>query len=364
MKDIQDKFLELTHEHHSLSFEIFKSTTYQIFDNHVPLKKRYVRANQAPFINKNISKEIMKRTRLRNKFFKTKNELDRENYNRHHNFCVTLMRKEKKKYFSNFKSSDIIDNKKIWKTVKPIFTDKIPTKSKIILVDENIISQENSQDIVIEDVISDDKAVSEVFNEFFINIVPNLNIVPEFNFEKQLFDTPDKIFNSIRQFEEHPSIAMIKMKNRSSFFSFSPITYENVLEKVENLNVAKTSQQSDIPTKILKQNSKFFAKYFYQNINYCIENSVFPNDLKLADVTPIHKKKSKSKKDNYRPVSILPNISKVYEKLIYEQIRSYFENILSRYQCGFRKGYNAQHCLMVLIEKWKKSVDNRGAFGA
>ena len=74
MKDIQDKFLELTHEHHSLSFEIFKSTTYQIFDNHVPLKKRYVRANQAPFINKNISKEIMKKTRLRNKFFN--NSLD------------------------------------------------------------------------------------------------------------------------------------------------------------------------------------------------------------------------------------------------------------------------------------------------
>ena len=133
---------------------------------------------------------------------------------------------------------------------------------------------------------------------------------------------------------------------------------------VNTLNTAKVSQQSDIPTKILKQNSDYFAEYFYENINQCISKSIFPSDLKLADVTLVYKKKLKNSKDNYRPVSILSNISKIYERCIYDQIQLFFDSLLSKYQCEFRRGYNAQHCLITLIEKWKKSVDNGGAFGA
>ena len=83
-----------------------------------------------------------------------------------------------------------------------------------------------------------------------------------------------------------------------------------------------------------------------------------------ADLTPAYKKKSKNSKDYYRPISILSNISEIYERCLYDQIQNFFENILSKYQCGFRKGYNAQHCLITLIEKWKKGVDNGGSFGA
>ena len=90
---------------------------------------------------------------------------------------------------------------------------------------------------------------------------------------------------------------------------------------------------------------------------------MFPPDLKLADVTPVYKNKSKNSKDNYRPVSILCNISKIYERCLYDQIQVFFYSILSKYQCGFGRGYNAQHCLITLIGKWKKSVDNGGAFG-
>ena len=91
---------------------------------------------------------------------------------------------------------------------------------------------------------------------------------------------------------------------------------------------------------------------------------IFPSDLKLADVTPVYKKKSKNSKDNYRPVSILSNISKIYERCIYDQNQLFFDSLLSKYQCGFRRGYNAQHCLVSLIEEWKKSVDNDTAFCA
>ena len=81
---------------------------------------------------------------------------------------------------------------------------------------------------------------------------------------------------------------------------------------------------------------------------------MFPPDLKLADVTPVYKKKSKNLKDNYRPVSILSNISKIYERCLYDQIEFFFDSILSKYQCEFRRGYNAQHYLITLIEKRKE----------
>ena len=90
----------------------------------------------------------------------------------------------------------------------------------------------------------------------------------------------------------------------------------------------------------------------------------FHNELKEADIVPVHKKKSKFSKENYRPISILPNISKVYERCLYDQISNFFEDVFSKYQCGFRKGYSAQHCLLVMIEKWKKIVDYGGVFGA
>ena len=89
---------------------------------------------------------------------------------------------------------------------------------------------------------------------------------------------------------------MIKKK----YFPFGPITYDYVLKNVNTLDTAKASQQSDIPTKTLKQNSNYFAEQFYENINQCmcISKSVFPSDSKLAHVIPVYKKKSEKSKDS------------------------------------------------------------------
>ena len=125
---------------------------------------------------------------------------------------------------------------------------------------------------------------------------------------------------------------MIKNKKKNDqSFSFGPLTYDDVLKKVKTLDTAKASQQSNIPTKILKPNSDYFAKFFYENINHSISKSIFPSDLKLAGVTPVYKKKSKNSKDNYRPVSILSNNSKIYERCIYDQIQLFLDSLFSKY---------------------------------
>ena len=86
--------------------------------------------------------------------------------------------------------------------------------------------------------------------------------------------------------------------------------------------------------------------------------------LKNAIITPVHEKGTKTSKDHYRPVSILSNISKIYERFIFKQMSEYFESILSKYQCGFRKGFSPHHCLLAMLEKWKLAVDNKKTFGA
>ena len=87
--------------------------------------------------------------------------------------------------------------------------------------------------------------------------------------------------------------------------------------------------------------------------------------MKRADITPVHKTDSKSAKNNYRPVSILPNISKLYERIMFKQLSEYFESsFFSKYQCGFTKGFSAQYCLVSMLEQWKSASDNMKSFGA
>ena len=86
--------------------------------------------------------------------------------------------------------------------------------------------------------------------------------------------------------------------------------------------------------------------------------------LKYADVEPVFKKDDKTDTENYRAISILPTLSKVYDRLIYNQMYPYFDKLFSKFQCRFRKGFNAQHCLITMIEKWRRSVDGGGEAGA
>ena len=90
----------------------------------------------------------------------------------------------------------------------------------------------------------------------------------------------------------------------------------------------------------------------------------FADNLKLADITPVFKKKNPLHKVNYRPVIVLPSISEAFEKLIQKQISRYINNYLSPYLCGYRKGFSSQQALMSLIENWKRVLDKKGFGGA
>ena len=131
---------------------------------------------------------------------------------------------------------------------------------------------------------------------------------------------------------------------------------------VEVLDTSK-STSGDMPTKIIKMVKESICPYLTDCINAAIYNCTFPDELKKADVSAIFRKGIPSCKENYRPISILTAMSKIYERSMGVQMNSYFKGILSALLSGFRKGYSSQHALFRATETWKRCLDNNGIAG-
>ena len=116
-------------------YDIFLGTFLNILGKWAPMKKKYLRANHATFMTKEVRKAIMMRSKLRNKFLQDKNEKSRNDYRKQRNLRVALVRRVKQQYFSSLDLNLIADNKKFWKTVKPLFSDKISHKDIISLTE-------------------------------------------------------------------------------------------------------------------------------------------------------------------------------------------------------------------------------------
>ena len=127
-------------------------------------------------------------------------------------------------------------------------------------------------------------------------------------------------------------------------FSFKSVSENDIICVINNIDSSKAYQKDNIPPSILKANVDIIAKVLHNDINL---NGSFPVNLKNADATPIFKTLERILKTNYGAISILPTLSKIYEKIFYQQIYEYFGNIFSKYLDGFRKGHSTQHCLFI-----------------
>ena len=216
-----------------------------------------------------------------------------------------------------------------------------------------------------EEILTQDNSVAKVLNNLFSNIVKTLGILDYMRSHSLATEVNDLTLKAIMKYRNHASVlTILDICKNNSIFTFSHVTKEEVLKEIGNLDTTKSSQDTDIPTKVIKQNSDIFASFICKTFNNMVDSSTFPAALKLAHITPAFKKGSKNSKENYRPISILPNISKIYERCMYKQMSDYLGNFFSKFQSGFRQGISAQHCLLAMIEKWKNSVDKGKTFGA
>ena len=141
----------------NIEYDNFENIFMELLNVHVPKRKRITRANNAPFMNKILSKAVMNQSRLRNKYLKNPTLANKRIYKRYRIFCVNLFKKEKRQYYD----PNLITDNKTWKTVKPLFSDKHSSNRNIILIED-------------EKIISEDNEVAEKMNGFFAKAVENL----------------------------------------------------------------------------------------------------------------------------------------------------------------------------------------------
>ena len=127
-----------------------------------------------------------------------------------------------------------------------------------------------------------------------------------------------------------------------------------MLAELRALNTKKSGTFQDIPVRILKQEEDIVVSPLTEIWNIeIVQNRKFSSKLKLADITPLHKKLETIFKENYRPVSLLPVVSKIFERLMSKQMKEYIEMHLSPYLCGYRSGFNSQYALIAMVETSK-----------
>ena len=178
---------------------VSRKQSFQFFNKYASIKKKYIQADEAPFMTKNLHKETMKRSRLRNKYLKSKSLTDRKNYN--------ILRTTKKEYFNNLDAKNVTDNKTLWRTAVPIFSNENSKSDKIILNEEG-------------KTVSDKKELCRTFSTYFANIVSDLQIPKIKKDASNIKSNHDLVLAAINTFQNHPSVVNIKQREFNSTFSF------------------------------------------------------------------------------------------------------------------------------------------------
>ena len=155
-------------------------------------------------------------------------------------------------------------------------------------------------------IFKNDKETAKVLNDFFSTIIQNLKVL-QYKEQYPVSDSiSDPVMRVIVKYSGHPSIIAIKENCISSTpFNCLYVGQKDILKRTKRVEENEVTQNTDIPTKLIKENSDIFADFILENLNDSIYQSVLTSVLKLANITPVHKKDFKSKKDHYRPISIL-----------------------------------------------------------
>ena len=233
----------------------------------------------------------------------------------------------KKLYYENCFHTFKTDMKKTWSTINDIINKAKNT------------SQYPKEFTINNTSVSDVNCIANEFNKYFIEVGPKLS---------RNIESPRN--KSFKDFLKSPVQAI---------FKFKLIGVKQVIEAIDSLKPKTSHGQDRITNKLLKYIKNEAAWPLTQIINQIFQHGVFPDSMKIAKVMPLYKKNEKNLFCNYRPVSILSSVSKVFEKIMHNQIYEHFEklNILYPNQYGFRKNHSTEYAAMELVERIINEMD-------
>ena len=306
------------------------------------MKRKKTIRQPLPFMNSKLRKACLHKAMLRNKYFKHgRSSQSWELYRKSRNNVTKLKAVSMNTYFQERCNSDSFRNnsRQYWRTIKPYMTDKCKTSDQdISLFHENKL-------------INDPVKVCKIFNEHFIKAASNIGS------EEPIRDdeTIDDILCAYNGSEVIQRITCNVPPD--AFFNFSSTTVKEVGTLLNKTDPTKATGYDDIPPKLLKMGTTELAPTITNLINQSIEKCRFPTALQKFELSPLFKNNDNLITDNYRPLSILPSVSKIFEKVLNQQLYEYFQNILSGLLSAFRKKYGCHHVLTRLVEDCKKALD-------
>ena len=228
-----------------------------------------------------------------------------------------------------------------------------------------------TSDIILSEgnkIVTVESEIVNIFNEYYINIVKSssgktpTNIADDLPPGTSFINIIEKI---VEAYKDHPSILEIKQnKIHTETFSFKEVSEDEIYKLLKLIDPTKSIGEDTIPPKILKIAAAILAKPLTNLINVSIKQNVFPTKAKRAAVLPFFKSDDRTQKKNYRPVSVLNTLSKIFETVIKNQLVPFFDKCLLDLVSAYRKHYGTQHVLLRLIEEWKKGLDSGLLVGA
>ena len=266
-------------ENQPSDYDTFEKLFLETLEIHAPKKTKVLRANHKPYVSKEMRKAIMIRSRLQNKLFTYGTKECETAFKHQRNYCNRLCKREKKKFYNNLNLNEITDNKKFWKTMKPFFGDKGGSKDQIVLVEG-------------DKILNKDAEIAQTLNDFFDDAVRSLGISERKMLLNEIIETQGRVMDAIKMYESHPSILKIKENVVvETKFSFSPISIEDIHSEIKCLNTKKAIPFMNIPPKQVKDVIDIIDEPLTNIWNDEILGKLkFPRKLKLADISPIHKK--------------------------------------------------------------------------
>ena len=352
----------LSLENSEPAYEKFKMLYSEVVEKHAPIKHKALRGNQAPFITRDLSKQIMIRSKLRNKFKKHKTTENWKAYKSQHNKCTSMRRNNIRKHFSTLSNDTGAPTKRFWDSVTPFLNDKG--------------SHGNENYSLIEDgkLITDEGQVSEIFNDHYINIVENLtgekqegSHTSSLN-DKSQNEKEEILDNIIGKYRNHPRIVKIRsnlpIDIDRTMFHFSKAEPSDIIKTIKGLKSGTSVGIDKIPPKLVIMSAEVIANPLAKLINTTmLDDLIFPNIEKDASVTPVFKKEDRQIKTNYRPISVLNVFSKIFERFLLNQLLPFIDKMMSSLLSAYRSRYNTQHVLLRLIEQWRACLDYNKVVG-
>ena len=315
------------------AYKDFLDKLMVVIDNVAPVREFRIKGASKTWFDGEVAERINVRDKLKIKFSKSKLHIDYNNYKDAQKQASQIIKRKKLEYIKNELKDNVANPSKLWKTLKSI---GLPKKGKN---EAKICLSENNE------MFFEPKEVSRIFKNFYENLAQSL---------------VDKLPASPNKFNNDTTKIYYDNLGIGGELKFTEVDPIQICDFLRKTNVSKAPGIDKLSGIFIRDGAEILAAPLSQIVNLSILSSTFPDLGKISKLKALFKKGSKVDPKNYRPISLLPLLSKVFETVIHLQTAKFLEDnaILFMHQSGFRPKHSTESCLTHLCDRILEGCDS------